>query len=152
MAFVTPRDQTRCRNVRSARRRAGFSYMEVLIATTLIALALIPALDALRGSIDSTAANETLTTEHYHAQAYLADLAAESFDDLDMAAMVAGSPNVPSRYSDAPDTPMRRLVFLSRYDFEASPPAPDPTASYGTIWMRVAIEGSAHGFEVLRVH
>lgn len=121
-----------------------------MVATTLIALVLIPAFDALLGGMDSSSAHEELTTQHYRAQARLADLDAVDFEDLDIAAQAAGSASVPSSYSDAPGTPMRRLVYLSRYDFDAAPPTPDPSADYGALWIRVTIEGAAHGFEVLR--
>ena len=74
---------------REARRRrsAGFSYVEVLIATTLVALALAPAIDALISGIQGAGIHVSMTEEHYHLVGRLEEVLAEPFDDLDAEAL-----------------------------------------------------------------
>ena len=134
------------------RRRRGFSYIEVLLATVLIALALVPALEAVSTGLRGASIEEALTLEYHHVASRIAELAGEPFDSLDAEAQVVADETLPTSYSDAPGTPMRRLVYLARYDGDGVPPDLNPFVGGddGLLWIRVEVENSEHGFATLR--
>ncbi len=133
------------------RREAGSSYVEVLIATALVTVALIPALDALIGGIRGAGIHVASVEEHYHLLGRLEELLAEPFDDLDAAATAAGGPTVPTLYSDAGGTPRRRLVFLARYDGDDADADGDPFTGGddGLLWIAVELEHGPRRLETL---
>lgn len=145
-------------------RQKGLTYIEVLVAMALIAVALVPALEALQTGILGARIVLTESEEHYRAMARMEEALAEQHGSLVAGAADAGSPFTPSNFSDTPGTPMRRLVFLGLYDADDADgdsdvftvPDPDldgdnnPFTSYtGLVWVRVEIEGSAAGLESL---
>jgi len=145
-------------------RQIGLTYIEVLIAMVLIALALIPALDALSTGMLGTTIYRSSSAEHYAATSIMEELLAEQHGVLVSAAAAAGDQLTPSSYSDAPATPNRRLVFLGLYDadnadgdnnlFTVLDPNfdgdNDPFTGFtGLVWVRVEIEGSITAFESL---
>jgi len=125
-----------------ARRRGGFSYVEVLVATTLLALVLVPALEALEIGVRGAAVHENHAVLHYHAVAKLEEVLAQPFVDLALEEQAAGGGA--SAYSDAPGSPNRRLVFLLGYDGNGDS-VPDP----GLLLVRVEIESTAHVLRTL---
>jgi len=137
----------------SRRRESGFSYLEVLIATALIAVSLVPALEALStGGHDLQAVH---AEDHYYLAAKLEEVLAQPFGYLDEAASAAASPAVPSSYSDsvtlADGRVLTRQVYLSRYDgdnADGNNNAFDGTDE-GLLWVRVEIEESGLGMERL---
>ena len=133
------------------RRSAGFSYVEVLIATTLVALALAPAIDALISGIQGAGIHASMTEEHYHLVGRLEEVLAEPFDDLDAEALAVGNPAVATTYSDAGGTPRRRLVFLARYDGDDADADGDPFTGGddGLLWVRVDLENTGRTLETL---
>jgi hypothetical protein len=137
-----------CANARAAggagagRRRAGFSYVEVLVATALLALVLVPALEALEVGIRGGGVHEIEVTRHYHLLAKMEEVLAESFFALEAEALAAGTN--PSAYSDAPGSPERRLVYLSGYDADGVG-GDDP----GILQVRAEIEETQHVLETL---
>lgn len=145
-------------------RQSGLTYVEVLIATVIIVVALVPALDALHTEMLGTQIYRSSSTEHYAAAARMEELLAEQYGALVSAAAAAGDQLTPSSYSDAPATPNRRLVFLGLYDADNADgdndsfTVPDPnldgdndpfTGFNGLVWVRVAIDGSAATLESL---
>jgi hypothetical protein len=124
------------------RRLAGFSYAEVLLATALLALALVPALEALEIGVRGGGVHEVELALHYRARGALEEVLAQPFFDLATEAILAGG--APSAYSDPPGTPDRRLVYLSAYDADGDT-TPDP----GLLRVRVEIEATAHVLETL---
>jgi len=149
-----PRSAKPATNVsRSRRRESGFSYLEVLIATALIAVCLVPALEAL-----STAGHDLQAVhaeDHYYLAAKLEEVLAQPFSYLDEAASAAASPAVPSSYSDsvtlADGRVLTRQVYLSRYDgdnADGNNNAFDGTDE-GLLWVRVEIEVNGLGMERL---
>ena len=124
------------------RRRAGFSYVEVLLATALLALALVPALEALETGVRGGGVHEAELALHYRAVGALEEVLAQPFSDLQAEAnLTAGALTA---YSDPPTTPDRRLVYLTGYDADGDS-VPDP----GLLRVRVEIEATAHRLETL---
>jgi len=124
------------------RRRAGFSYVEVLLATALLALALVPALEALEIGVRGGGVHEAEAARHYRALGALEEVLAQPFSDLVAEAIAAGG--AASAYSDPPGTPDRRLVTLSGYDADG-----DSVDDPGLLRVRVEIEATAHVLETL---
>ena len=64
----------------TAKSCAGFSYVEVLIATMLIAVCLVPALEALHTGLLGSGIHRDSVEEHYHLQAKLEEMLAQPID------------------------------------------------------------------------
>jgi hypothetical protein len=124
------------------RRLAGFSYVEVLLATALLALALVPALEALEIGIRGGGVHEAELGLHYRARGALEAVLVQPFYELQAEAVAAGG--APSAYSDPPGTPDRRVVTLSGYDADG-----DTSPDAGLLHVRVEIEATAHVLETL---
>lgn len=146
------------------KRQVGLTYVEVMIAVVIIAAALVPALEALHTGMLGTEIYQSSSAEHYSATGKMEELLAEPYAALLAAAASAGDETTVSGYSDAPATPDRRLVYLSRFDADNADgdnnpfTVPDPnldgdndpfTGYSGLIWLRVKIEGSAAALESL---
>lgn len=134
------------------KRMAGFTFVEVLVAIVLITLALVPAIDALQPATLGSGIHRSHTAQHYHLTAKLEELLAEPFNALDTEAQLINDPTVVSSfYSDATTEPVRRLVYLSRYDADNA----DGDNNFFTgkdadlIWLRVEIEGTRQTIESL---
>lgn len=140
------------------------TYIEVMVAAALIAIALVPAMDALQTGMLGARIFESSSNEHYAVLARMEEVLAEPYSALTAAAATAGNPKTPGSYSDAPGTPGRRLVFLGLYDannadgdndmFTVLDPDLDGdsnpyTAYSGLLWVRVAVEGSVTSLESL---
>jgi hypothetical protein len=132
---------------------AGLSYVEVLIAMVLIAITLIPAMDALRPAVSGTAIHASRTVRHYHLTAMLEDVLAKPFNELDTEAVAIGDPTVASTvYSDPTTEADRRLVYLSRYDADDADANGNPFDAgmdEGLLWVRVEVEGTNQAIESL---
>lgn len=155
-------------------RQNGFSYIEVLIATFVIAIALVPAMEALNTGIISVNVHRTLTTEHYCRLRKIEEIQAQPFTNLLAAAKVAANNTTATYFSDEStrkDLPcynptgdsqqrLRRLVYIALYDADVSPftitdtnvdgdndPYTGNTANL--LWVKVITEGSAQGLETL---
>jgi len=133
------------------RRQAGATYIEVLIASALIVISLLPMTDAVRGAIDGSAAHEDAAIQQLHLMATLEDVLAEAFSSLETAAIEAGSESVPTSYSDREGSPNRRLVYLSLYDGDNADSDGDPFTGVdaGLMWIRTEIEGTQMSVESL---
>lgn len=152
-------------NPRSSREtQIGLTYVEVLVAAALIAIALLPAMDALYTGMMGSDVYQASANQHYATLAKIEDVLAESYGTLTSAAAAAGSESTPSSYSDAAGLPDRRLVFIALYDADNADgdgdvfTVPDPNAdgdnnSYtgytGLLWVRVEVEGSITFLESL---
>jgi hypothetical protein len=134
---------------------SGFSYVEVLVATTLIVLALVPALDALIPGISGSDIHESLAEDHYRLAGRLEQVLVEPFHDLQTEAIAAGNPSTPTAYSDvytyADGRQITRDVFLSRYDGDNADADNDPFTGTddGLLWVRIAIAGTGMSIESL---
>ena len=134
---------------------AGFSYVEVLVATVLIAVTLVPAIEAFSPGINSAGYTQSLVEDRYQLSAKLEEVLAASFADIDTAATAAGSPTIASSYSDTVTYPsgkqIVRNVFLSRYDGDNADANNNPFDGIdaGLIWLRVEIDGTSLSLESL---
>ena len=97
-------------------RSKGFSYVEILVAVTLIAILLVPALKALQAGIQGSDIHREGTIDHYYLAGRFEEVLAQSYTNLLAEANAVGDETVPTSYSDAAGDPNRRLVFLSAYD------------------------------------
>lgn len=135
-----------------------------MIAVVLLAVALVPAIDALHTGMLGVEIQKTVATSHYAALARMEEMLAEPYATLTSAAAAAGNESSPSSYSDAAGTPGRRLVFIALYDADDDDgdgnvfTVPDsnldgdnnPFTGYaGLLWVRVEIEGSVTILESL---
>lgn len=130
----------------------GLSYIEVLIATVLITIALVPAIDALHPAIKGAGIHQSETVLHYHLSARLESLLAEPFVALDTEAQALADPAAISLvFSDPAGSSNRRLVFLSRYDADNADADNNPftDTDEGLIWLRVEVENTSHALETL---
>ena len=73
---------------------AGFTYVEVLVAALLLAIAIAPALEALQTGLLSSRVHQDATEEHYHLLGKPEEVLAEPFSALDAAALAAGGPSI----------------------------------------------------------
>ena len=65
-------------------RQAGFSYVEVLVATALIAVALVPMLDALRPGLQGAQIHSERAEIHFVLKGKMEEVLANRFHDLDL--------------------------------------------------------------------
>ncbi len=136
---------TSCRH-----RHRGLSYAEALLAVAVLAVALVPALDALQTAFAGAAVQDELRDGQQQVANGIEMVVAEPFSNLDQAAQAAGSETVASSYSD-PVGPDRMLVFLSRYDGDNADSDDDPFTGTdaGLIWVRVVRENTPHELTTL---
>ena len=134
----------------------GLSYVEVLIATVLIAIVLVPAMDALLPAVVGSGIHETYTEDHHQLNALFEEVLAEPLTNLDAAATAAGSETTATTtYSDvytyADGRQISRNVFLSRYDGDNADSDNNPFTGIdeGLIWVRVEIANTTLSIQSL---
>jgi len=142
-------------------RQAGFSYMELLVATLLIAIMLVPALDAMQSGIQGSGIHTQLAQNQYRMISKMEQTLALPFAELLTQADLVADPTVlipaplsrPDLYSDTAGTESRRLVFLARYDGDNADADDDPFTGTdaGLLWVRVTIENSPRSLETVIV-
>ncbi len=122
-----------------------------MVALTLLAIALVPAIAALRTSMVGSEVNRDVTDVRHRLTSRLENVLTESFVELEAAALAAGSPGTPSSYSDAAGDPGRLLVYLSLYDADNLDGDGDAFTGTdaGIVWIRVESEGSVHSLETV---
>ncbi len=131
---------------------SGFSYIEVLVATFLIAIVLVPAIEALHSGIQGSTIHYNHAEQHYRLQEKMEEILARPFTELEQEADLAGGSTViVSSYSDAAGTNDRRLVYIARYDGDNSDADNDPftDADNGLLWLKVQTEGGSDGIDTL---
>ena len=135
-------------------RQAGFSYMELLVATLLIAIMLVPALEAMQSGIQGSAIHTQLAQNQYRMISKMEQTLALPFSELlQQADLVADSTVLIPEYSDTAGTEFRRLVYLARYDGDNSDADDDPFTGTdaGLLWLRVTIENGPRSLETVIV-
>ena len=136
-------------------RCAGYAYIEILIATLLVVVVMLPALHSLFPATSVAGVHDARAEDFYLLSGRLEELLVEPFDDLDTAALAAGDETTPTTYSDVVTARGGRQVtlnvFLSRYDSDNADSDDDPFT--GTeddlLWVRVELPGTADGLETL---
>jgi hypothetical protein len=135
----------------SRHHQSGISYIESLIAVLLVAITLVPMMDAMRGATTSAGAHEDAAVRHAHVQAKMEAVLAEPYSFLEIAATDAGDLATPSSYSDQVGATNRRLVFLSFYDGDDVDNDNDGFTGMDPdlMWVRTEIEGTSVAVETL---
>ena len=137
------------------KRQSGFSYMELLIATLLITIMLVPALEAMQSGIQGSGIHTELARNQYRMISKMEETLALPFSELLTQADLVADPAVliPAPFSDAAGTESRRLVFLARYDGDDVDGDKDPFTGTdtGLLWLRVTIEDSQRSLETVIV-
>ena len=145
----------------------GISYVEVMVATVLIAILLVPALEALQTGINGADIHEDYAVDHYQLVSKFEEVLAKPFSTLLSASAIEGSYTTATSYSDAVGVANRRIVYLSYYDADDtdgdgnlftiadadtdgdSNPYTGGDVDISLLWVRVEIENSAHAMETL---
>ncbi len=133
------------------RRQRGLTYLEILVATLILVIGLVPALDALRSAVMGMSSNDAYVAAQHRLSGRLEEVLTEPFGDLDTAGQAAGSPTTPSSYSEPGGTPGRLLVYLARYDGDNADADDNPFtgADAGLLWVQTTIEGTPYSLETL---
>ena len=143
-----------------AQQQHGFSYVEVLVAMFILAIAIVPAMEAIQSGLQGAGIHESLTRHHYALIKRMEEVQADSYINLLSSAQTAGNATIPSSYSDPSGQAERVVVFLALYDADADPftlvdPDNDGDADVYTgdtsnlLWLNVALENSAQSMETL---
>lgn len=145
----------------------GISYIEVMVASVLIAISLVPALEALQVGINGADIHKNYAVDHYQLVSKFEDVLAKPFNELLDSAAVAVSNTTPTIYSEAAGIANRRIVYISYYDAADSDADGNPftiadadsdfdnnpytggDVDIDLLWVRVEIEGTAHVMETL---
>ena len=133
----------------------GFSYIEVLVASFILAISLPPALDALQSGIQGSGISKTTSIDVFHLNAKMEEVLSQPFEDLSAAATAAGNQTTASSYSDLMTTTdgrqLSRQVYLSRYDGDNADS--DENGFTGSddnlLWVKVELAGTPHIVESL---
>ncbi len=135
--------------------QSGFSYVEVLVATLLIVILLVPGLEAMHSGIQGSGIHKELAQNQYRMISKMEQTLALPFAELLAQADLVADPTVliPPLYSDSAGTEFRRLVFLARYDGDNADADDDPFTGTdtGLLWVRVTIENSPRSLETVIV-
>lgn len=131
-------------------RHSGFSYLEVLIASLLLTVALVPMLDALQSGIQGSMLHKQKAEIHLALAAKMESVLSEPFADLDAAATAAGSATSATGYSDLAAT-IPHQVFIWRYDADDA----DADADVFTggeddlLWVSVSLVNASQSLQTL---
>jgi len=126
-------------SIRQSGRQSGLSYVEVLVATLLIAIALVPMMEALRPGLQGSEIHRQQSEIHFALRGKLESVLAESFASLDAAATAAGAHTAATSYSDLAAT-VPHEVFIWRYDVDNADNDDDPYTGgeADMLWLRIA--------------
>jgi len=148
-------------------RQSGFTLVEVLLATVLLVIALVPMMEALQTGLLVSREHQQMSSTYFQVQGRMEEVLAEPFSALFNEAAQQNDKTSPAIYSDPVATPERKLVYLSFYDFQNSDGDNDPftiedpnndgdnnpftggDVEIELLWLRVEIENSIHVIETL---
>jgi len=132
-------------------RQTGLSYAEALLAVIVLAIALVPAIEALQTAFTGAAVTETVVQWQQLLSTRAEEVLAEPYASLNAAALAAGSETTPSSYSDPVGGPDRVLTFLSGYDGDDADADSNPFTGPddGLLWVRVAVENTPYDLVTL---
>lgn len=109
----------------SSNGQRGFSYVEILLSVVLLAVLLVPALEALQSAVAGNQ-NAALAGRELALQDKMERVLARPFAELYAQTYAAGG-NTPTSVSvslsDSAGAPARRNVVLYRYDAAAAAPS-----------------------------
>jgi hypothetical protein len=132
------------------KHQAGLSYVEVMLATLLIALTLVPMMESLQPGLQATAWHKRQSEIHFALRGQLETLLAEPFARLDTAATAAGAPTTPTAYSDLAAT-VPHQVYIWRYDIDDADGDGDEFTGGESdmLWISVATQDGSQIFATL---
>ena len=130
--------------------QCGLSYVEVLLSVVLLAILLVPALQALQSGI-AGGQSSSLAARQLTLRAKMEEVVAKPFYDLYKETYLAGgntTTSVSAAFSDAAGAANRRVVVLYRYDASAKAISSNDT---GLVFVSVYYEadGSANALNTL---
>ncbi len=131
----------------------GLTYLEVMIATLLIVVTLVPALDALSSGMLGSQLHGEQVSNHSRLIDKMEQTLATPFAELQTQADAVADPNtlIAAPFSDAAGTDFRRRVYLARYDGDNADG--DNNVFTGTeadlLWVKVEVDGTALSLETL---
>lgn len=132
----------------AARRSRGISYVEVVVATAVLAVALVPALDALQSGIGGSVVHASQMQVQQRLRDKMEEVLVRPFGSLYAMTYAAGG-NLPAavqaELSDPAGATDRRIVNLYRVDGAAP-----STADSGLLRIRVAYENGDGVLETLK--
>ena len=134
----------------SIRNQFGISYIEILIAMVLIAIALVPMMNALQAGLQGATLFQTKTEFHHALTGAVEKVLAEPFGNLDAAATAAGAYTNATTYSDVgASIPFK--VYLWRYDADNADNDDDEFTGgeEDLIWVKVALVDNGQSIETL---
>lgn len=128
----------------------GFSYVEVMLSAALLAILLVPALQALQSGVAS-GMNASAASRNLDLRSKMEHVLATPFTKLYAETYLAGgntTTSVSATFSDAAGQPDRRVVVLYRYDASTNALSASDT---GLLFVSVYYEtdGSAAGLNTL---
>lgn len=134
------------------RRQHGLTLVEVLVAIALLAVMLVPAINALTTSSHGADVHRDLASNHFRLTSRLEELLAEPFSNLEAAALAAGSPQTATTYSETAGVPGRLVVYLSACDGDNADGDDDlfTGTDDGILWIRVEVENTVHDLQTIR--
>ena len=135
-------------------QESGLTLVEVLVTIVLLAVLLVPAINALQSGIVGAQVHGDVSASAFRLTTRMEELLAESFASLSDAATAAGSRSTPTSYSDAAGSPGRLLVYLSPYDGDNVDVDNDPFTGTDPdlLWIRVEIENSVFSLQTVRAN
>ena len=134
------------------RDQHGLTLVEVLVTIALLAVLLVPVVNALTTSSQGAEVHRELASNQFRLTSRLEELLAEPFADLEMAALAAGSPQTPTTYSETAGVPGRLVVYLSACDGDNADADDDlfTGTDDGILWIRVEVEDTVHDLRTIR--
>ena len=126
------------------------SYVEILVATLLITIALVPMMEALQPGLQGTQLNRQQSEQHFALKGKLESVLAEPFTDLDAAASAAGAATIATSYSDLGATIPHQL-FIWRYDIDDADNDGDvfTGGESDILWLRIASVDGSYSIQTL---
>jgi Tfp pilus assembly protein PilV len=131
-------------------RQSGLSYVEVLVATLMITIALVPMMESLQPGLQGSEIHRRQSETHFALRGRLESVLARPFVELDAAATAAGAHTAPTTYSDlGATTPYQ--VFIWRYDTDNADNDGDvfTGGESDLLWLRIASEDENYVIQTL---
>jgi len=130
-------------------RGRGFAYLEALVAAMLIAVALVPASDAVRSALQQAEISKIQVRQHYRGLETFERAKAQPFSVLNSEASSTGGTSPSTALSDAAGTDFRRLAYIARHDIDNADADDDPTTGTdnGYFRVRVLVDGTGIAFD-----
>ena len=134
-----------------SRLARGFAYTEALVATVILAIALVPASEAFRSAQQHGELSRQRLALTYRALAGMETVLAASFNALDAEAVKTGGTTASTVWSDPAGTADRRLVYVAPHDIDNADGDDNPLTGVeaGVVQVRLEVVGTTIAFQTL---